>query len=66
MVDMTRWQVHGNGDSTDKAKSPTMGSTVGEHERHDLHKMPSANTTAHASSLSLSWNIRRTLTLAWS
>lgn len=45
MVEMTRRRVHGNGDSADKAKSPTTTGTVGERERHDLHNGPSSNTS---------------------
>ena len=35
VVEMTRRRIHGNGDSADKAKSPT--GAVGERERHDAH-----------------------------
>ena len=47
MAEMTRRRVHGNGDSANKAKSPTTGGTVGEREeRHDHHHNgPSSNTS---------------------
>ncbi|KAF8492330.1 cation efflux family-domain-containing protein [Russula emetica] len=48
MVEMTRRRIHGNGDSADKAKSPTTGA-VGEREHHDHDHRPS-NTQPHTHS----------------
>ena len=47
MVEMTRRRVHGNGDSADKAKSPT--GAVGEPEHND-HGPRQSNTQPHAHS----------------
>jgi hypothetical protein len=61
MVEMARRRIRGNGDSADKAKSPT--AAVGEHEQHDH------GAVEHPTALTLpfSWDHRGplTLTFAW-
>ena len=48
VVEMTRRRIHGNGDSADKAKSPTTG-VIGERERDDRHASePSSPTHTHS------------------